>query len=113
MFILRGRRSSFVFPLFRQRADRDSIFDKVTIVDILRLARRPSPNTKGFFQCPHHASHRHGDRKPTAHIVPNTGDRNWTCFRCPEIGGGLVALIVALGLAHDPASAARWLEEFL
>jgi hypothetical protein len=84
---------------------RASIAEKVTITEVLRLANRPAANSRGYFACPVHK-----DDRPSAHVVPNSADRAWTCFAC-DARGGILALGVALKLGYDRASVARYLED--
>lgn len=81
-----------------------SIFDRVSIRNILRYARCPEPNAKGFLKCPLPG---HDDGSASFHLVD---ERGWTCFGCGR-RGGVADLVIALGRATDAADAARWLEE--
>jgi hypothetical protein len=74
-----------------------SVVDRVTIADVLRLGGFEQPDRHGFLICPLHA-----ERSGSFHVL---GDG--TGYRC----FGLLDLAVALGIAADRASAARWLEE--
>lgn len=81
-----------------------SIVGRVTVPDVLRLAgvTTVQRGNRTCFTCPSHEDHR-----PSAFIV---GERGWTCFVCGA-HGGVFDLCIALGLAHDRASAAQLLEE--
>lgn len=81
----------------------ESVVECVTVSDVLFRAGFEAPNQRGFLPCPLHS-----ERSPSFHIV---GDgRGWRCFGCGR-KGGVLDLCVALGIAADRASAARWLEE--
>ncbi|MGC1759148.1 MAG: CHC2 zinc finger domain-containing protein [Candidatus Cybelea sp.] len=81
-----------------------SIVDRVTVDDVLRRAgiATVQRGKRVWFRCPAHA-----DTHPSAVIV---GERGWRCFACGA-HGGVFDLCIALGLAHDRASAAQLLEE--
>jgi hypothetical protein len=80
-----------------------SVVDRVTIADVLRLGGFEQPDRHGFLICPLHA-----ERSGSFHVLGDgTGYR---CFGCGA-KGGVLDLAVALGIAADRASAARWLEE--
>ena len=79
-----------------------TIVDRVTVGDVLRLGGFEQPNRHGFLLCPLHA-----ERSPSFHVV---GDgKGYRCHGCGA-RGGILDLAVALGIAHDRAAAARWLE---
>ncbi len=80
---------------------RRSVVDRVTVRDILRCVGVQLPSDpRRLARCP-----LHDDSTPSFRAF----ERGWTCFGCGR-RGGLVDLVVALGKAHDRASAARWLE---
>jgi hypothetical protein len=83
----------------------DCVLDRVDIPIVLRLAGYDSPDRRGFMKCPLHVEH-----SPSFHVV-NSG-RGFRCFGCGR-KGGILDLVVALGVAQDHASAARWLEMVL
>lgn len=79
-----------------------SVVDRVSVADVLRSAGFEEPNRRGFVSCPLHA-----ERSASFHVV---GDgRGWRCFGCGA-KGGVLDLCIALGIAADRATAARWLE---
>lgn len=81
-----------------------SIVDRVFVRDALRLAvvTTVQLGSRTCFKCPSH-----DDSRPSAFIV---GERGWRCFVCGA-HGGVFDLCIALGLAHDRASAAQLLED--
>jgi DNA primase len=80
---------------------RESIFDLVTIADVLRRAGHAVPNDiQRKVKCP-----LHDDHKPSFRIFP----RGFVCFGCGA-SGGIADLVIALGKARSRAEAARWLE---
>ncbi len=84
-----------------------SVFDNLTVVDVLRSAGLPVPSNRDrCIRCPLPG---HDDRTPSFKIVgPNA--TGWICFAgCGK--GWPVDLIIRLGYAHDPREAAVWLEE--
>lgn len=80
-----------------------SITDRATARDVLSLAGFQPPNHSGFILCP-----KHNENSPSFHVL----ERGYRCFGCGD-KGGLFDLIVALGIAHDRVSAARWLQDNL
>lgn len=80
-----------------------SVVERANIADVLRLGGFEQPNRHGFLRCPLHA-----DDSPSFHLV----GRGYKCFGCGA-KGGVLDLVIALGIACDRASAARWLEEVL
>lgn len=84
--------------------DRDSIVDRLSIVAVLRAAGVVMPDDpKRLIRCPLPL---HDDGTPSFRAF----DRGFRCFGCGQ-HGGVLDLVVALGKAHDRASAARWLED--
>lgn len=81
-----------------------SILDRVCARDALRLAgvTTVQRGSRTWFTCPSH-----DDRHPSAVIV---GEHGWRCFACGA-HGGVFDLCIALGLAHNRASAAQLLED--
>lgn len=80
-----------------------SVIDRVTISDVLRLSGFAEPDRHGFISCPLHS-----ERSASFHVV---GDgKGFRCFGC-NARGGILDLCVALGVAADRSTAARWLEE--
>ena len=79
---------------------RSSITERVTARDVLRLAGFAEPNRGGMMRCPVH-----GERSASFHLLT----KGFRCFGCGA-RGGLLDLIVALGIARDRSTAARWLE---
>lgn len=77
-----------------------TITKRASAHDIARLAGL-QPNRQGFISCPLHA-----DNSPSLHLL----QRGYRCFSCGS-KGGLLDLTIALGVAPDRASAARWLDE--
>ncbi|MGH7746029.1 MAG: CHC2 zinc finger domain-containing protein [Candidatus Dormibacteria bacterium] len=79
-----------------------SVVSRVTVADVLRLVGVVVPaDPRRLVQCP-----LHDDRTPSMRVFP----RGYVCYGCSQ-RGGLLDLVVALGLADDRASAARYLEE--
>lgn len=81
-----------------------TILNRTTVRDVLRLAGVfvEQRGERTWFSCPAHRP----DRHPSAVIVGKSG---WTCHVC-RAHGGIFDLVVALGLAADRPSAARFLE---
>jgi DNA primase len=82
-----------------------SVAERATIADVLQLGGFAPPNNRGFMSCPLHS-----ERSPSFHIVAS--GRGYHCFGC-NAKGGVLDLVVALGIAPDAASAAKWLEAAL
>lgn len=83
----------------------NSIVDKWSIPDVLRLMGYQLPDRQGFIRCPNPS---HEDHNPSCHVV--SGESGWVCFSC-NARGGILDLIVLNGFATDRADAAAWLEE--
>ena len=81
---------------------RESIVERVTVADVLRLAGLPAPTARGVMRCPSH-----DDEHPSARVQPS--GRGWRCHACGA-HGGVLDLVVALGRAHDRRHAAKWIE---
>ena len=94
-----------VFDTRHQFDSMTSVVKRATIGDVLRLAGYTPPNNKGFLPCPLHA-----ERSASFHVVAS--GRGFHCFGCGA-KGGILQLIVALGIAADPGTAAQWLEAVL
>lgn len=86
---------------------KDSIVDRIEVVDVLRAAGRPEPNRRGLMRCP---SPTHVDNHASARVQPS--GRGVRCHACGW-RGGVLDVAVALGIGYDRASAARELERKL
>jgi DNA primase len=82
-----------------------SVVGRASVYDVLRLAGYEPPNGHGFVNCPLHA-----ERSASFHVCAD--GRGYRCFGCGA-KGGVLDLVVALDVASDHASAARWLEQWL
>jgi len=86
--------------------NRESVVERVSCRDVLRAAGLATPQPKKLMCCPLPG---HDDRSPSFKLVGDN-EAGWKCFGgCGQ--GGIFALCVALGLASDYATAARWVEE--
>jgi hypothetical protein len=83
--------------------DRESVLEKLSARDILRLAGHVAPGEKKLMRCIFHA-----DKHPSLSIL----DRGFRCHACGA-RGGLADLALAVGFGHDRASAVKALEERL
>jgi hypothetical protein len=88
----------------RDLTSRESIVDRVSAREVLREAGVPMlDDARKLMRCPLKG---HDDSTPSFRVF----GRGYVCFGgCGK--GGVLDLAVALGKAHDRASAARWLEE--
>jgi hypothetical protein len=84
----------------------NSILERVTMLDALRIAGIPAPNKSGFTRCPFH-----DDAKPSLHLVGTKGrETGFKCFGCGA-AGGILDFLVEARIAIDHAHAAQILEE--
>ncbi|MFY9720426.1 MAG: CHC2 zinc finger domain-containing protein [Candidatus Cybelea sp.] len=82
------------------------VVERATALDVLQTAHIATVRrgARLWFRCPVHRP----DNHPSCVIVGEDA-KGWRCFACGA-RGGVLDLVVALGIADDRASAARWLE---
>jgi CHC2 zinc finger len=82
-----------------------SVFDCITVADILHVSGHAQPNRHGLTLCPVHA-----EKTPSFHVLRN--GRGFRCFGC-GVKGGVSDLPILLGICTTRAEAARWLESII
>jgi len=90
----------------RRGYPRESIVGRLSARDVLRAVGIPAPLPGKLMCCPLPG---HDDHSPSFKFV-GAEETGFVCYGCGA-KGGVLALVVALGLTHDRAEAARFLEE--